>query len=161
MLTTAAVAAVLAAVILVFGLIELSTNGTVQTQLGDHTFIAGRATDLAVEIGRRGPVLLPDLLGRARPVYLQHLGPDPMLGWVGVQALATGADTRCVLSWSASKFHDPCTSASYPADGTGLTRYPASVLPSRRVQLDLRSELAPDATVTTGTVPTTVLNTGP
>jgi hypothetical protein len=151
-------ASILAAVVAIAigaTLIELANNGTVKAQLGTPVFLAGRARDLAPQVARGGPIGLPPLLGHSRPIYLQHLGPDERKGWVAVQALLPGAPGRCVLQWEAParQFRDPCTGATYPADGTGLVRYPAVVLPSDRIQVDLRTPLAPGTTVTTGTAP--------
>jgi len=155
--TSAAVAVILVALFVVF-VVELASNGTVKNQLGEQTFVAGRATDYAPQVTSQGPILLPDLLGKARPVFLQHLGPDPKLGWVVIKAAVPrgpGGPDTCVLGWNQRerRFHDPCTAATYPADGTGLVRYPAVVKPSGRIEVDLRAPLAGEVTVTTGTTP--------
>lgn len=153
---TVAAVAMAAAVILVVVLVELSSSGGVKSQLGEATFPAGRATELAPEVAARGPLLYPDLLGKDRPIYLQHLGPDPALGWVAVVAVAPGGGPRCVLRWQADhRFHDPCSAASFPADGSGLQRYPATVSRSDRITVDLRTPLPAATTVTTGTAPST------
>jgi hypothetical protein len=138
---TVAAVAVIIAVIVGATLIELSSNGTVKSRLGAATFVAGRARDLAPQVARYGPLLFPDLAGKDRPIYLQHLGTDEKTGWVGVQALNPGEATDCVLKWEAPRFVDPCTGKSYDAAGDGLIRYPAPVLPSDRINLDLRHAL--------------------
>jgi hypothetical protein len=136
-------------------LVELSRSGTVKSQLGTTTFLAGRTRDYAPQIAEEGPILLPDPLGKSRNVYVQHLGPDPQLGWVTILAVPPGDQSRCVLRWSQGdrRFHDPCTGRTYGADGTGLIRYPATALPSGRLRVDLRAPLPPTYTVTTGTAP--------
>jgi hypothetical protein len=78
--TTGAALAVVFMVILGISLIELARSGTVKSQLGSSTFLAGRADDYAPLVGTQGPILLPDPQGHDRNVYLQHLGPDPKLG---------------------------------------------------------------------------------
>ena len=152
---TASIAAVAFAVAIGALLLLLASNGTVKSQLGAPVFLAGRARDLAPQVAKGGPIGLPPLSGRSRPIYLQHLGPDEKLGWVAVQALVPGEAGTCVLRWDAAAnvFRDPCTGTAYPADGTGLVRYPATVLPSDRVQVDLRTPLPAATTVTTGTAP--------
>ena len=85
------------------------------------------------------PLLFADLLGRDRPLYLQHLGPDQKTGWYAILALVPGAGRGCVLRWASARFADPCSGAVYPANGTGLTRYPTTVLPSDRVVVNLRT----------------------
>jgi hypothetical protein len=134
-------------------LVELSRSGTVKSQLGSTTFLAGRTRDYAPQIASQGPILLPDPLGGARNVYLQHLGPDPRLGWVTIVAVPPGEAAKCVVRWQQSdrRFHDPCSDRTYPADGAGLTRYPSVALPSDRIRIDLRTPLPPGYTVTTGT----------
>jgi hypothetical protein len=147
--------AVLLAIVVGVTLVELANNGTVKSHLGSSVFLAGRARQLAPLVTEGGPIGLPPLLGSTRPIYLQHLGPDEKKGWVAIQALIPGEGPKCVLRWdgATSRFRDPCTGATFPADGTGLIRYPAVVLPSDRVEVDLRGALPPDTTVTTGTTP--------
>ena len=154
-LLTGSIVAVVVAVAIGATLIALSNSGTVKSHLGASVFVAGRARDLAPQVAKGGPIGLPPLLGSSRPIYLQHLGPDETKGWVAIQALVPGEGGRCVLRWVAAgrEFQDPCTGRTYPADGTGLVRYPAVVLPSNRIQVDLRTPLPPGTTVTTGTAP--------
>lgn len=151
--TTTALVVVIAVILLVFGLVELASSGSVKTHLGTSTFLAGRARDYAPQIDAQGPILFADALGHGRPVFLQHLGPDPKLGWVAIQATIPGRATTCVLQWQATVFHDPCGAAEFPADGAGLIRYPATVLPSGRINIDLRHPLPASTTITTGTAP--------
>ena len=152
---TIAALGVVVAVIVAISLIELSSNGSVKNQLSSPTFLAGRAQDYAPLVAQNGPILLPDPQGGSRNVYLQHLGPDPSVGWITILAVPPGEVPRCVVTWeqSAQLFRDPCTGRTYPPAGTGLVRYPTTVLPSRRIQVDLRDELPSNYTVTTGTVP--------
>jgi hypothetical protein len=144
-LITGGVVAVLVAVAVAVTLVELASSGSVKTHLGRDTLAVGRAGDLANEIDAHGPLLLPDLANRDRPIFVQHLGPDPLKGWVAIQALIPGEAPRCVLGWDARTrvFRDPCTAATFPDDGTGLVRYPVTVLPSKRINVDLRTRLTP------------------
>ncbi len=154
-LLTGAVVALMVAVVIGVTLVELANNGSVKSQLGSPVFLAGRARDLAPLVVRGGPIGLPPLLGKSRPIYLQHLGGDERLGWVAIQALNPGEANNCVVQWDGATRHfaDPCTRAAYPEDGTGLVRYPAIVLPSDRIQVDLRTPVPAGTTVTTGTAP--------
>ena len=142
-LITGAVLAVLIAVAIGATLLELSRSGSVKTQLGSPTFLAGRTRDYGPQIAAQGPILLPDPLGGARNVYLQHVGSDLKRGWVTILAVPTNEPPRCHVVWEQAvhRFRDPCTGRTYPADGTGLVRYPATVLPSGRIQIDLRVPL--------------------
>jgi hypothetical protein len=135
--TTAAIALIVAVLVVVL-LVELSSSGSVKSQLGSQTFLVGRARTFAPLIAKQGPLLLPDLLGKDRPIYLQHLGTDSKVGWYAIQATR---GTKCVVTWSSDSFHDPCTGAVFPPDGTGLVRYPVTVLPSDRINVDLRTPL--------------------
>jgi hypothetical protein len=155
MFATTAVVVVIGAILLVAALVQLASSGTVKNQLGSSTFLAGRARDYAPQIEAQGPLLFSDLLGSNRPVYLQHLGADPKVGWVAIQATVPGHPPTCVLTWNQSdhRFRDPCRPDTYPADGTGLVRYPATVLPSGRIDVDLRHPLPAATTITTGTAP--------
>jgi hypothetical protein len=152
--TTAAVLVILSVLFVVF-LVQLSSSGSVKSQLGSSTYLAGRARQYAPLIAAQGPFLLPDLLGKNRPLYLQHLGPDPKLGWIAIQATVPNEPPKCVIQWNQAeqRFHDPCSTVTYPPDGAGLIRYPATVLPSDRINVDLRTALPGTTTVTTGTVP--------
>lgn len=152
---TSAALAVLVAAGVTVTLVEVASSGGVKNQLTAPTFIAGSTRVYAPQIAAHGPYLLPDPQGHDRNVFLQHLGPDPALGWVTILAGAPGQARTCVLRWHQDdrSFHDPCSPATYPADGTGLVRYPATVLPSGRVEIDLRTPLPEGTTITTGTVP--------
>ena len=149
--TSAAVAAVLASAFIGV-MVKLASSGAVKNQLGESTFIAGRTRDYAPQIDQSGPLLFNDLGGGTRQVYLQHLGGDRKLGWVAIQGHVEGEAKACVLRWAQTdrRFHDPCSSTTYPADGTGLVRYPVTVLPSDRLSVDLRTPLPAGTTVTTG-----------
>ncbi len=95
-------------------------------QAESATFKVGSAKRLAATVAREGPLLFPDLLNRSRDIYVQHLGGDE---WRAFEAHAPGAPRRCVLRWRRAErdFVDPCDGRTFPADGTGLTSYPATV----------------------------------
>src|SRR5437763_615770 len=102
---------------LLLGLSFAAGHGDVKlNNLGDQEFRAGRTDSLAKEIADRGPLLLPDLAaGHTRDIYLQRLGDK----WF---AIAAGTRT-CTIQWTGSGFRDPCSGATSPSDGAGLTRY--------------------------------------
>jgi hypothetical protein len=95
-------------------------------QSADATFEVGSAERLAKTVADTGPLLFQDLLNRDRDIYVQHLGGDD---WRTFEAHAPGAPRRCVLEWrpATRDFRDPCDGRTYPADGTGLTRYATKV----------------------------------
>lgn len=132
-----------------FGLVScLASRGTgVEVRLGDDRFDAGDVGRISAEIDDRGPILYPDLVGRTRPIFVNHLGDEPDEGWVAFDAVA-GTDRDCVLEWQpdADEFVDPCTGTTYPPDGEGLPQYPAEV-DDDHVIIDLNAALRTTTTV--------------
>lgn len=141
----ASVAVLVIAVAVVWGIVRLASQRPDEANLGRRTFVAGRASRLASTVDRDGPFLFKDPLtsSAGRELYLQHLGSDAKAGWVAIEAYAPGAprEIRCILQWqrAAREFRDPCGTSSYPADGTGLTTYPATIDAGGNVEVDLRT----------------------
>ena len=79
------------------------------------------------------PFLLPDASpAHRRDVYVQHLGPNEGVGWYVFAALAPGqTDRACHVKYRNGRFEDPCTHATFPRDGTGLTQYRTHVTDGR------------------------------
>lgn len=90
----------------------------------------------AERIEETGPYPMQDPNGD-RDVYLQHVGEDPVQGWVLV--LARSPNEPCAVLWDVERdvFEAPCTKRTYPPDGDGLTTFPAPV-ENGRVVIDLR-----------------------
>ena len=128
------------AAVLLYLVVGFASRNPEQVNLGPKVFRVGSATRLAREVERRGPFLFKDPLNREREVYIQHLGQDPNTGWSGIRAYASQETIKCLLRWERDpeRFVDPCTNQSYPADGAGLTIYPATV-ENGVVSVDLRS----------------------
>lgn len=143
------VAGVVAGLGLVWFMVNLAGQGTesVQVRLGDDRFDAGHVEDRANSIDKGGPVLFPDVAGRSRDIYLQHLGDEPEDGWVAFAAQATGKARDCFLQWQADddEFED-CDGDRYPADGDVplLTSYPVTV-EDGRIYVDLNAEFRDEA----------------
>lgn len=137
------------AVALIWAVVRFASENPEEAGLGDTVFQVGKAERLARNIADDGPFLVQDPLsaGRGRNVYVQHLGDDPDTGWLAVEARLPG-DAGCAVRWAADEaaFVD-CRGGQHPADGTGLTTYPAEVT-AGRVSVDLRT-----ATATSGTGP--------
>ncbi len=132
--------AVAAAALLVFFVVRFASENPEEANLGSSVFRFD-AERLAREIDERGPSLFKDPL-TARPgreVYIQHVGADPGRGWAAIRAYASRADLDCLLRWDGGgrRFVDPCTGATYPPDGRGLTTYPVTV-EGGTVVVDLR-----------------------
>lgn len=99
-----------------------------------------RAERMAGTIERTGPLPFQDPRGD-RDVYLQHTGNDAEAGWVLVLAYPPGheGEKKCALTWDVRReqFRSPCEEKRYPADGAGLTTFPAPVTDGK-VVIDLR-----------------------
>ena len=141
---TVAAGAVIAAVLVVVLLIQLASSNKIKSHLGSPVFDAGQAKFLADQIaapakaGRGGPLLFQALV-RQKDIYLQHQGGDPNKGWLAFDAHAPGQPRTCVLQWvpASSQFRDPCTTTTYPGDGTGLPHYATSVNSAGHLVVDL------------------------
>lgn len=120
---------VLAGVLILIFVLRLSQSPDANLQLGDETFEVGRVRALAPPIDEAGPLLFQDLLGRGRHIYVQHIGDDPLTGWVALGAVPPGQPERCAVAWKQERgvFENPCTKRTYPPDGDGLSKYPTEV----------------------------------
>jgi hypothetical protein len=115
---------------------------------GPDLFLVGKATALAGTVAEKGPLLLPDPLGRGRDVYVNHLGGAH---WRTFEVRPPGARAGCVVRWRAERrlFVDECTGREHPADGAGLVSYPTRVDEEGRVVVDLRHRQDPAAVTST------------
>ena len=143
---------VLAGLLVFLGVMQVIGSGDTRSA-GTERFVLGKAEELADTVARRGPMFLPDPLGRGRDVWVQHLaGSD----WRTFDAHPPGAPSRCVVEWEATRrvFVDRCSGRDHPADGAGLVSFPTEVNEEGRVVIDLRSPvppttLVPETTTTT------------
>ncbi len=122
-----------------WSVVRFAAENPDKANLDNPVFTVGRAERLAREIDERGPSLFQDPLsrGRGRNIYLQHLGDDHDDGWVAVEARLPD-DPGCTVAWRPARqaFVD-CHGDEHPANGSGLTTYPASVTDGV-VRVDLR-----------------------
>jgi hypothetical protein len=118
----------------------LTESGKVEMKLGPERFDAGPADDRAAEVAERGPILLADVAGNQRDVFLQHVGSDASTGWLAFDARRPGAIRDCTLEWQVerSAFVDPCDGSVVDAQGEGLAQYSVEVSDDRHVIVDLR-----------------------
>ena len=143
---------VLAGLLVFFGVMQVLESGDARSERTER-FDLGKADELAGTVARRGPLLLPDPLGRGRDVWVQHLGGSD---WRTFDAHPPGAPSRCVVEWDAARrvFLDRCSGREHPPDGAGLVSFPTAVNEDGRVVIDLRSPVPPttlpaDTTATT------------
>lgn len=115
-------------------------------------FDAGRAADLAPRIAAdHYPLLVQDPANFTRPLWIQHTGTDDNNGWLSFDAAVEGCATRWDVG--AQQFVD-CAERRYPPDGTGLPRYPVTVVAGRVIV-----NLDRDAPTTTAPTSSTILQT--
>ncbi len=108
---------------------EQSDLTQLQNELGPSVFIAGSAEEMAVGITKNGPLILPDVSGNDRDIYLQHVGTDPGEGWSAFSVRPLTASLECFVQWQAEdrEFVDGCDGTTYPETGEGLPSYPVAV----------------------------------
>ncbi len=141
-----AVAGVLGGILIFAVVVNLVGSSADKPDSAAAVFDVGPAEQRARAVAEGGPILFQDLLDGSRDIYVHHLGDT---SWIAVEAHSPGAPRRCVLRWepAATAFVDPCDGRTFPADGTGLVTYPATVNDRKRVIVDLRAPLAPTSTV--------------
>lgn len=133
---------ILVLVVFIFAIPSLTESGKVEVKLGSDIYDAGSADSLSRSIATAGPLLLPDVSGGNRDVYLQHLGDDATTGWYAFDARRPGQSRDCSLRWRAdsSDFVDPCDGTVVAADGSGVLDYRVTVSDSGRVVVDFSPE---------------------
>ena len=135
-----AVAGVLAGVLIFIGILSLVGSGKAKSHLASDVFKVGKAKDQAQIVDRHGPLLFADPLEKGRDIYLNHLGGP---NWVAFEVHPPSESKRCTVRWqsAAHNFKDSCSGRVYPADGTGLIRYRASVDKKGDLVVDLHQPL--------------------
>jgi hypothetical protein len=119
---------------------QAASRGDVEIRLGDDRFDAGQVESIAKAIDKEDglPVLVPDLVGGQRNLYLQHLSDDEDEGWVAFGAFDPD-DPSCAvqIDREAKVLVNACDeSVTYPLDGSGLRYYPTTV-EDGRVYVDI------------------------
>lgn len=110
---------------------QAASRGDVEIRLGDDRFDAGQVESIADAIDDEDglPVLVPDLVGGQRNLFVQHLSDEADEGWVAFGAFDPDDPTCAVqIDREAKVLVNACDeSVTYPLDGTGLRYYPTSV----------------------------------
>ena len=140
-LVMTAVGGVLAGVLIFVGIVALAGSGKAKSHLASDVFKIGKAEGQAVIVDRHGPLLFADPLERGRDIYVNHLGGS---SWAAFDVHPPGESKRCTVHWQPQPrtFRDSCGGRTFPADGTGLTRYRASVDKKGELVVDLRRPLS-------------------
>ncbi len=119
---------------------QAASRGDVEIKLGDERFDAGEVESIAARIDKDGdlPILYPDLVGRDRNLFVQHLDDDPDKGWVTFSAFDPDDPTCAIeIDREAKLLVNACDpEVTYPLDGQGLRFYP-TVVDGGRVIVDI------------------------
>ena len=136
------IAGVVAGILVFVGILALVGSGKAKSHLGSDVFKVGKAENQAVIVERNGPLLFADPLEKGRDIYVNHLGGTQ---WAAFDVHPPGEPKSCTVKWQAAShtFPDTCSGRTYPADGTGLVRYSATVDKSGDLVVDLRRSLGP------------------
>ncbi|MEX2294469.1 MAG: hypothetical protein WD691_11830 [Acidimicrobiales bacterium] len=115
---------------LAFLVAQAASRGDVDIKLGDERFNAGQIESISAAIDKDGfPLLFPDLVGRDRNIFVQHLEKGVRRGWVAFGAFDPD-DPACTVSIDRTArvlVNDCDPGVTYPLDGAGLRYYPTSV----------------------------------
>jgi hypothetical protein len=138
-----------AAMVLLFTQVG-GSGGTnnVQVDVGDSVFAPGNVDRLSADIADKGPLLLSDVSGGDRDIFLQHTGTDPSSGWTAFGVRPLTASRECYVEWQPDRaeFVDNCDGTVYPADGAGLPPYPVVIDADGNITVDIRSAIDGSAT---------------
>ncbi len=139
------VASLAAGIGLLFLIVQLAGSGDVQFKLGDDKFEVGNAERFADRIEQDFAPLLFSSLSRNRPIYVQHIGDNPVNGWYAIDARSPSDPEGCVtgLTWDQqmSLFVDSCEpDVTYSADGEGLLQYGITVTALGELVVDLNQD---------------------
>jgi hypothetical protein len=134
---------VLSSALIILGLVALSdrdddSQGTERLP-PDREFRMPDAAGKAAEVAQDGPLLFQDPATFNRPIFVQHLGEDPVTGWSAFDAVAP--DCRRSLDWQADRkvFVDPCSNRELDAEGGDQFHYETKVQ-ADAVLIDLNPE---------------------
>ena len=136
-----AAAGVIVAIVIFAGIVSLVGSGKAKSNLGSNVFKIGNAKNQAEFVQRNGPLLFPDPLQKGRDIFVNYLGHGQ---WVAVEVHPSGEAKSCTVKWNGSTrtFHDPCSGKDFPADGTGLVRYKASIQKNGDLVVDLHQPIS-------------------
>ena len=133
---------------LLFAIVKLSGSGEIQFKLGDDVFEVGDAKIFAERIQKdQSPIPFSSLSGN-RPIYVQHVGDDSVLGWFAIDARSPSNPVNCGLDLNIETqvFIDCCDETSiFPPTGEGLTRYRVTISDFGIIEINLNQIYAPDS----------------
>ena len=127
---------------------DLASSGDVQISIGDEVFAPGNIERLSEDIeAQQTPLLLSDVSGGDRDIFLQHIGDEPGTGWFAFAVRPNDAPRDCFINWEieAQEFSYNCDDRTFPANGEGLFQYPVNINPGGDITIDLNAAEREDA----------------
>ena len=114
----------------------------VQLSIGDEVFAPGNIDRLSEDIAReQTPLLLSDVSGGDRDIFLQHIGDEPTTGWFAFAVRPLDAPRDCFVNWERDQqlFSYNCDDRTFPANGEGLFQYPVLISETGQITIDLNA----------------------
>jgi hypothetical protein len=126
-------------VVFAYAVPQLTESGRIRMGSSTAPLDLGNARLKADLVARDGPILFADPTGGTRDLFIQHLGGDPLQGWLAFDARRPGTVRDCNLRWEAgaARFTDPCGGPPVPADGGDLPRYPVEIVGEEQLSVQL------------------------
>lgn len=121
---------------------DLAQSGDAQLSIGDEVFGPGNIDRLSEDIeAQQTPLLLSDVSGGDRDIFLQHIGDAPETGWFAFAVRPNDAPRDCFINWELEEqeFSYNCDDRTIPANGEGLFQYPVMISTSGDITIDLNA----------------------
>ncbi len=119
---------------------DLAQSGDVQLSIGDDVFAPGNVDRLSEDL-KTDPLLLSDVSGGDRDIFLQHIGDVPETGWFAFAVRPNDAPRDCFVNWEIQEqeFSYNCDDRTFPPGGEGLFQYPVNISPLGDITIDLNA----------------------
>jgi len=119
---------------------DLAQSGDVQISIGDDVFAPGNVERLSEDL-ETDPLLLSDVSGGDRDIFLQHIGDVPETGWFAFAVRPSDAVRDCFVNWEIElqEFSYNCDDRTFPPGGEGLFQYPVNISPTGDITIDINA----------------------
>ena len=119
---------------------DLAQSGDVDISIGDDVFAPGNVDRLSEDL-KTDPLLLSDVSGGDRDIFLQHIGDVPETGWFAFAVRPNDAPRDCFVNWENDRqeFSYNCDDRIFPAGGEGLFQYPVNISPGGDITIDINA----------------------
>ena len=122
----------------------LTEEGKVEVKLGTDTFTVGQARPQAESVATDGPFLFSDVANGQRDIYVQHIGDDPLTGWLAFDARLPGAVPGLLagVEGEPRRVRGPVLGPGRPRGRRRPADYPVEVNEAETVIVDLNAARA-------------------